>query len=364
MAKSRSHIPAADRVAHALRAQAGQMPGGGKLPSVRRLMRQFGVSQLTVQQAIGQLENEGLVERQLGRGTFVAGGALTTSRTVTILRSDAPSRRGDEVMRATHQRLKEQGYRPLVVTYCDFDQAAQVLRDTPRPDAYVLQPAFGQAPLELLAFLRRHSDTVIVDGELEGVNVDALITDWQRGLEAAVGHLMDHGHTRIALASGEPPYAWERLASHFRTLCRWAKLPTDPDPLIVATTRVGESPVAGMRERLTDLIREHDGVPFTAMVVNSFASATGALESLATARVRVPDDLSLVVLDSPDLGEDTVVPLTMVGHTSEQIGTGIVRRIEQRWRDPDMRYGCLRFPPELVERRSVRELSYEPAGAF
>lgn len=364
MAKNRTHIPAAERVASALRAQASQMASGGKLPSVRRLMRQFGVSQLTVQQAIGQLEREGLVERQLGRGTFVAGGAISSARTVTILRSDTPSRRGDEVMRATHHRLKEQGYRPLVVTYCDFDQATAVLRDTPRPDAYVLQPAFGQAPLELLAFLRRHSDTVIVDGEVDGVNVDALVTDWQRGLENAVEHLMRYGHRRIALASGEPPYTWEVLASHFHTLCRWAKLPTEPEPVITATTRVGESPVAGMRERLTDLMREHDGLPFTAMVVNSFASATGALESLATARVRVPDDVSLVVLDSPDLGEDTLVPLTMVGHTSEQIGRGIVRRIEQRWRDPDMRYGCLRFPPELVERRSVRDLEREAVGVF
>lgn len=44
---------------------------GDKLPPEVTLAEQYGVSRITVRQALGQLEDEGLVERQQGRGTFV-----------------------------------------------------------------------------------------------------------------------------------------------------------------------------------------------------------------------------------------------------------------------------------------------------
>ena len=51
---------------------AAQMPGS-RLPSVRHLMREFGVGPGTVQRALDLLVHEGLIEAHPGRGTFVAG---------------------------------------------------------------------------------------------------------------------------------------------------------------------------------------------------------------------------------------------------------------------------------------------------
>lgn len=50
----------------------GVLPVGGSLPSEAELCRAMGVSRNTVRQAIGELEDEGLVVRKRGRGTFVA----------------------------------------------------------------------------------------------------------------------------------------------------------------------------------------------------------------------------------------------------------------------------------------------------
>jgi len=46
---------------------------GSRLPSVRALMREFGVGPATVQHALDRLAHEGLLDAQPGRGTFVAG---------------------------------------------------------------------------------------------------------------------------------------------------------------------------------------------------------------------------------------------------------------------------------------------------
>lgn len=50
----------------------GEFKPGEALPGERQLMHTYGVSRVTVRQAISELVSEGLVYRQHGRGTFVA----------------------------------------------------------------------------------------------------------------------------------------------------------------------------------------------------------------------------------------------------------------------------------------------------
>ncbi|GAB4193113.1 MAG: PLP-dependent aminotransferase family protein [Roseiflexaceae bacterium] len=54
------------------RIASGALPPGTRLPTVRDLARQLGVTRLTVHNAYGQLQSSGLVEATVGRGTFVA----------------------------------------------------------------------------------------------------------------------------------------------------------------------------------------------------------------------------------------------------------------------------------------------------
>ena len=51
---------------------AGLLVPGDLLPSETEMIKNFGVSRSTVRQAMGALEDEGLVIRKRGRGTFVA----------------------------------------------------------------------------------------------------------------------------------------------------------------------------------------------------------------------------------------------------------------------------------------------------
>jgi DNA-binding transcriptional regulator YhcF (GntR family) len=65
--------PRARRVFTSLHARivGGDWMPGTKLPSHRDLAVEFGVAPMTMRQVLAQLEEQGLVSRQVGRGTFV-----------------------------------------------------------------------------------------------------------------------------------------------------------------------------------------------------------------------------------------------------------------------------------------------------
>ncbi len=69
----RHTVPIYIQLANSLRDRidAGEWAVGDRLPSIEMLGRQFGVAAATVRQAIEVLEEEGLVRRRHGRGTFV-----------------------------------------------------------------------------------------------------------------------------------------------------------------------------------------------------------------------------------------------------------------------------------------------------
>ena len=71
---ARSRIPLYIQVASALRSriETGRWQPGQKISTLERLEREFEVARVTVRQAVELLQNEGLVHRQQGRGTFVA----------------------------------------------------------------------------------------------------------------------------------------------------------------------------------------------------------------------------------------------------------------------------------------------------
>jgi GntR family transcriptional regulator len=71
---ARSRIPLYIQVASALRRriETGQWQVGQQISTLEELEREFEVARVTVRQAVELLQNEGLVHRHQGRGTFVA----------------------------------------------------------------------------------------------------------------------------------------------------------------------------------------------------------------------------------------------------------------------------------------------------
>ncbi len=98
--------PRARRVYDTLRARivSGELPTGSQLPSYVALAGQFGVAPLTVRQVLARLEEEGLVSREQGRGTYVRAPA----RPAVLVVDDEPA-----VRQLLTSFVEHGGYRAL-----------------------------------------------------------------------------------------------------------------------------------------------------------------------------------------------------------------------------------------------------------
>ena len=68
----RVSVPLHVEVAELLRRQilSGKIKAGDRLPALNELSEKFGVARMTIRQAMDALEDEGLIERYAGKGTF------------------------------------------------------------------------------------------------------------------------------------------------------------------------------------------------------------------------------------------------------------------------------------------------------
>ena len=53
------------------RIEQGQWAAGSQIPTLEELMAEHGVARATIRQALGLLENEGLISRHRAKGSFV-----------------------------------------------------------------------------------------------------------------------------------------------------------------------------------------------------------------------------------------------------------------------------------------------------
>jgi len=102
----------------------GEYRQGDKLPTEREMCEIYGVSRITIRQALSELEKDGAIRRIQGRGTFVSGGKV-----------NAPSAK------------KERKYEQLLSSIYSFSEDLRKQGVVPGTRVLVLSHIIAQAPL-------------------------------------------------------------------------------------------------------------------------------------------------------------------------------------------------------------------------
>jgi GntR family transcriptional regulator len=176
------------------RIESGGLSAGERLPPERALAQSLGVSRMTLRQALDALARRGLLERGVGRGTFVRAPArdfaerlADAEARVLLARSD-----GEEL----HvRRLRLAGGRPLALEDARFPAARfpGLLERDLTGSLYALLREYGQEPVRF-----RERLVAVAAGEVEARALE-LRPGAPVMLVERTGHAADGGaveHTR------------------------------------------------------------------------------------------------------------------------------------------------------------------------
>ncbi|TCO54280.1 LacI family DNA-binding transcriptional regulator [Actinocrispum wychmicini] len=218
-----------------------------------------------------------------------------------------------------------------------------------RVQGILITPTDPHSPM-LDELARRGTPVVIVDRTGDTATHCSVAVDDVYGGEIAVRHLIEQGHERIAFVGDQLTLGQvrDRREGALRAL-RDAGL--GPDRLVELRTSqltVAEGSNAGQRlAGLPASIR-----PTAAFCANDLL-ALGLLQSCATLRVRVPDDLAIVGYDDIEFAAAAMVPLTSVHQPRHRLGRTAAELLLQETMDLHHEHQQVMFTPELVVRAST-----------
>lgn len=190
---------------------------------------------------------------------------------------------------------------------------------------------------------------VIVNAEAHGLPVAVITSDNAGGARLAVQHLVGLGHRRIAYVRGPATYTADApRAEGFRSACRDAGLSPADTPEVT-----GDGQFEGGERAAVELLEA--GHDLTAIVCYNDITAIGVLRALRSARLRVPEDISVVGIDDIAAASWVVPALTTVAQQKAEMGRLAVERLAATLEDPEHAAPpeTLRLPMVLRVREST-----------
>ena len=323
--KKEAFLSISDQVADHLRQEILRGRWPDVMPGKHQLAAELGVNNKTVESALRQLEQAGLLIPQgAGRNRRVSNSRLEPTRSlrIGIFTNDGPRDQKQEYHIETVHALEDAGHQvvhaPKSLTRLKFEVArvAAVVEQTPA-DAWIVC-AGSRAVLEW--FAARETPAFAMFGHRIGIPLPAVSPDKPPSMRKATRHLIQLGHTRIVL------------------LCRRIRrLPTPglSESVFLQTLTSHGCPVGeynlpdweesaeGFQDCLASLFRM---TPPTALIVDEADYFIATMQFLLQRGIRVPGDVSLVCTDDDPAFARCHPPISRIAWDSRPI----VRRI-LRW---------------------------------
>ncbi|HEX6681757.1 MAG TPA: LacI family DNA-binding transcriptional regulator [Candidatus Limnocylindrales bacterium] len=215
-------------------------------------------------------------------------------------------------------------------------------------------------PLDPLEELNRSGLPVVLVNTL-GVpsGLPSVQTDNYDGTRAALRHLVELGHTRIACVQGPMSYmcCQERYRGFLDGLAE-AGITAD-----ARLTVEGDFHPPTIRERVSELLAGDDRP--TAFVAHNDNTAYAVMQAVIDCGLRVPQDVSVIGFDDVASSADTHPPLTTVRQPFPEMGVAAARVLLETIEAGTGDGGVINIPTSLTVRQSTATAPpkpYRPAG--
>ena len=334
---------------------------GSRVPSIPQLSTQYNVSDITVRRALADLEQEGVLVRRHGSGTFV---------------SDANSNGGNnsrligvavrELHSITHNYMLQviagvSSVASRANYHVDFSNTAS--RES---ESHFLRAIRSKNPIRLIVidqyftfedgiYLKQAGvPYVLVDEIIPGLNANVVFLDLAHGTKDACQHLINKGHRRVAiiLRTLELSDDYRRLQG-LRQAMEANQLPVDEQLVVSRKSLMSRPHHVGERvaEIIEDLLALTD--PPTAFVFPTDTAAIEAVHILAGRGRNAPEDVAVVGYN--DVSAETLERprLTKVAGDFTELGRKAAERLLDIAFDENPKEQSLSLKCKLIEQETA-----------
>jgi DNA-binding LacI/PurR family transcriptional regulator len=340
------------------RIRTGEWTTGDRIPSERELAREAGVSQMTVNRALGDLVRAGVLVRRVGSGTFVADRtAVVPSRLGIVVATKLTSHPEEDIyLRTPFAAISSIAARvgcQLIVSQIEETDLPALVDEHPDMGLLVLAPR--EKSYDVLHGLYDAGVRFVVMGaSWPDAPFACVDSDNVGGVQTSVSYLVRLGHRRIAFINGDlaATNCRDRLAGYLAGLHVHGIEP-EPDWMIRAVSSAELGPEA-MRQVTELLIGRH---PVTAVVCAGYMLTLSLFTLLNQLQMVVPDDVSVVGFDDQPSAEHLRPPLTTVRQPLYALGERAAQRTLDLLRSPGTDGGGVeKLSVDLVVRASCRRV--------
>lgn len=358
-----------------------------RMATIADVARRAGVSTATAGRVLGDYgyssgEKRDLVlqaAKDLGYRPNQLARSLITGRTRTIgfVAGDIQSPFYAKILRGVSDVLEREGF-GLLITNSDetIQQEIRSIRllTEKQVDGLIVSPC----DIEGADHLRNLAETmplVLIDRMVDGLHVDSVGVDSVGAAQFCVARLIALGHRRIGMV-GEfhtGPWtsldtfiqmarstaypnlslmypSWQRFLGYLRAHDE-ARIPID-NALIARVNSYSTDDTAQAVHRLLST----DNRP-TVLFTSDGQMTQGTMAALITARLRIPEDISLVAFDDLDWMAFLPPGIDAVAQPRRKMGETAARMLLERIEGLDVPARCERLSPRHIQRGSVVALS-------
>ena len=340
--------------------QEGKFKPGDRLPSEAELVRRFGVSRITVNRAVKDLQAQNMVERRAGSGTFIKGHLEHHGLLFGVL---IPNFGETEIFEPICQGMMES---PLARSHALIWGGATEANDASDDRTWQLCAQYIQrrvagvffAPLEnaprkdatnrrvIAALADAHIPVVLLDRAVapypEAGNHDLVGIDNRRAGYVVTEHLLKLGCCKVAFIGMKNVASTvdEREAGYREALYRWS-VPIERS-LVHRLDAADTTTIEALMRSLSP-----DGV-----VCANDRTAAYVMNTLLRLGHRVPEDVRIVGIDDVEFASLLPSPLTTLRQPTRELGEAALTVMLERVARPHLPPRETRLHGRLIIRES------------
>ncbi len=344
---------------------------GQKLPTEQDLVTYYDSSRTTIRQSLALLEEEGVIKRIHGSGSYYNGETeevcveeKVTPKLIGLLNFFQLDYIYPEIIRGIENTISEEGY-SLVVASSDPDDVKQTevikrLLDQ-GIDGLILEPNRN------LQIMKDHPVLKMV----EESGIPVVTTHWgisnkrvstvsnddvQAGYEAG-RYLIERGHKAIGILYKEDIQAGHDRYIGFVRALEEAKIEVDPSMI---KTFDNSDEIHHPRQgyiKTKEMLLDQQRRPTAIFYFNDLTALQG-YAAIREQGLRIPDDISVIGFDNFNTTEMVDPPLTTFEHPKYDLGKWAAKILLDELAGTRSRLPMkMIFEPLLIERESVKDLT-------